>query len=78
MFEVSEEILVYAFRYTLGRQTGAPYDIATLLIQNKNKLNEYTKAMIVKEIEWFLDKNKDHPSDLIELWNNVMKELSNR
>ena len=76
MIEVNEEILIYAFRYTLGRQTCAPYDIALLLIQNKDRISEYSKMIIVNDIEYFLKWNsKDHPADLVELWSNVVKEL---
>lgn len=75
MFEVPEEILIYAFRYALGRLSSSPYDVAMLLIKNKDKLNEHYKAMIASEIESFLVLKVDHPKDLVELWTTVKTEM---
>ncbi len=75
MIEIQEEILLYAFRYALGRQSYSPYDVAPLLIKNKDKLNKYNKMVIVREIEWFLESVQNHPKDLIELWENVKLQL---
>ena len=75
MFEVPEEILIYAFRYALGRLSSSPYDIAPLLIKNKDKINKHYKTMIASEIECFLGLKVDHPKDLVELWKNVKIEM---
>lgn len=75
MFEVPEEILIYAFRYALGRFSSSPYDVAQLLVKNKDKINKHYKTMIASEIEWFLGLKEDHPKDLVELWENVKVEM---
>lgn len=75
MFEVPEEILIYAFRYALGRLSSSPYDVAILLIKNKDKISEHYKAMIASEIESFLVLKVDHPKDLVELWTTVKTEM---
>lgn len=75
MFEVPEEILIYAFRYALGRLSSSPYDVAPLLLKNKDKINLYYRKMIAGDIEWFLNLKEDHPKDLIELWKNVKFEM---
>lgn len=75
MFEVPEEILIYAFRYALSRLSSSPYDVAILLIKNKNKISKHYKTMIVNEIDLFLSWKEDHPKDLVELWKTVKTEM---
>lgn len=75
MFEVPEEILIYAFRYALGRLSSSPYDVAILLIKNKDKISRHHKTMIVNEIDLFLSLKEDHPKDLVELWTTVKTEI---
>ncbi len=61
--------------YALGRFSYSPYDVAPLLIKNKDKLKDY-KVPIIKDIEWFLAREEEnHPKDLIELWKNVKIEM---
>jgi phosphoserine phosphatase len=51
MINVDENIIVYAFRYTLGRSTYAVSDMVEVLIENWNVLSLRTRLLIRKEIE---------------------------
>lgn len=80
MFEVEENVIIYAFRYALGRQTYAPYEVAQIIIQNKDKFQSYTKQQIIYEIEDFFKKIDNnvyikYPDDLRYLWENVLDVL---
>lgn len=48
--EVDPVLLVYAFRYALGRQTGAPHDVAQALIEHSDVLNDHDRDQIADEI----------------------------
>lgn len=50
VFEVSENILVYAFRYALGRRTGAVIDVVEELLRHWHRLAPYTQTQIADEI----------------------------
>lgn len=68
MINVDENIIVYAFRYTLGRSTYAVSDMVSVLINNWDVLSLRTRMLICKEIEtaiyetgqygWEMDKNE--------------------
>jgi len=68
MINVDEDIIVYAFRYTLGRSTYAVRDMVEVLISNWGILSLRTRNLIRKEIEtaiyetgkygWEMDKNE--------------------
>lgn len=68
MINVDENIIVYAFRYTLGRSTYAVSEMVEVLIKNWNGLSLRTRNLIRKEIEtaiyetgqygWEMDKNE--------------------
>jgi hypothetical protein len=47
---MDENLLVYAMRYALGRQTGATAQVASAIILNWPRLSEQTKAQILKEV----------------------------
>ncbi len=44
-------ILIYAFRYALGRRTYAVSDVVEALIENWDSLDKYSKELIKKEIK---------------------------
>ena len=48
--EVSSVILMYAFRYALGRKTGAPSTISTAISRNIVQFKPWELKQIVKEI----------------------------
>lgn len=49
-FMVPEDILVYAFRYALGRQSYAVSDVASELRAHSLSISNKMKALMVKEI----------------------------
>lgn len=48
--KITEDILIYAFRYALGRKTYAVSVMCELLKENWDKLADHTKDSIKKEI----------------------------
>lgn len=44
-------VLLYAFRYALGRETTAPGDIAALLMRHWDAMGEEFQKQIVRDIE---------------------------
>lgn len=75
--DFNENMVMYAFRYALGRATYAVLDVCEYVIKNKNSLSVSLKERIIKEIkqhynnlpdEYFLVCNK-------ESWFNLIEEL---
>ncbi len=48
---LDEEILFYAFRYTLGRMSYAVGTVSECIIKNWDNLTEHTQKIIQKEIK---------------------------
>lgn len=48
---ISENILFFAFRYALGRRTGAVSEVTDMLMRNVAKLTPETREQIIREIE---------------------------
>lgn len=55
---MNKEILIYAFRYALGRQSIAPLVVVDYILENIDKISEWDLNLIRKEI-----------SIAIECWN---------
>lgn len=55
-FNVSENIVVYAFRYCLSRQTGAVDECIKLLYEIWDKLEKWTQDQIMREVDMFLNQ----------------------
>lgn len=47
---VESYILIYAFRYALGRMTGAPTDVMEAILENKDKLSIWEQTQIYTDI----------------------------
>lgn len=74
--EQLESLLVYSFRYALGRMTYAVSDVALAIIQNKHVLHPYTKALIRKEIAVAIEIGEAGMEMDVEEWSNVYAELT--
>ena len=82
--EVTTTILFYAFRYALGRRTGAPSTIAMAIGSNINEFAEWELKQIVKEILEYEDYSgslgddcdKEVWYDLVEVLNDKLEEIS--
>ena len=73
---MKNNILFYSFRYALGRKTYAVEDVAKEIIDNKKKLDNTTRLLIIKEIK---EAEKDNLLAEIDkkTWLNVVEELNN-
>jgi hypothetical protein len=80
--EVPTVIIMYAFRYALGRRTGAPTTISAAIRRNIDSFKEWELRQIIKEIVEYEDYigslgddcDKVVWMDLIETINVYLKE----
>jgi hypothetical protein len=72
LLPVTEDMVFYAFRYCLGRQTYCVSDCVEYLKSIWNNLSKQTRKLICKEINTFLDddllSNIDAP-----LWISILE-----
>ena len=68
MINVENEILVYAVRYALGRQSGAVLDVVNSVHANVDNIEEKYKAVMLKDILEYLRMANDkyQYKDIIE------------
>lgn len=71
-----ESLLVYSFRYALGRQTYAVHDVARAIIQHKHVLHPHTIRLIRKEIVEAVENGEAGMECDVEEWSNVYAELT--
>lgn len=70
-----ENLLLYSFRYALGRSTYAANDVADLINDYSFILSEQTKSKMVEEIEdAVLNKSAGTYCD-VECWEKLAEEL---
>lgn len=75
VIEVDESILIYAFRYALGRMSYAVTDVASELEKNADKLDTRERKRTIREIEDALDAGRaGMPMDQ-ERWREVAERL---
>ncbi len=55
-FIVDECVILYAFRYALGRHTYSVADMTETILNNKDKLSDNSKHIIVKEINEYFQR----------------------
>jgi len=72
MFEVDEEIIMYAFRYSLGRMTPAVANVTDVLINNWHRLKPHTMEQIVEEINEAIKKDRAGMDCDIIRWKAVL------
>tara|TARA_R110000803_G_scaffold206817_1_gene274327 strand:- start:1019 stop:1297 length:279 start_codon:yes stop_codon:yes gene_type:complete len=80
--EVTTTVIFYAFRYALGRKTGAPSTISEAITRNIDAFAEWELKQIVKEILEFEDFYKELGDecdkvvwyDLIDTINDKLKK----
>lgn len=72
-FLVSENTLMWAFRYALGRRTGAVDDVIGTLKTHWSKLEPFTRTQIKEEIQRAIDMDMAGAECDIESWKGVMK-----
>lgn len=77
-FQVERDILIYAMRYALGRQTFAPITVVENIKYNINLLDVNNLKLLIKDI----DEQKDFGGYGMQcdedLWLNFKKYLEDR
>ena len=71
-FFFNENMIMWAFRYALGRRTGAVTDVVDWLMQNWETLRTFTRNQIQDEIKdaFRIDRAGDH-ADIIQ-WQKIL------
>ena len=72
MFEVNEDMVMYAFRYALGRKTYSVETVSSYLIENWHRFKSQTKEQIVREIETAIERNEAGMECDINAWKAVL------
>jgi hypothetical protein len=70
---VTENMIMWAFRYALGRRTGAVTDVVENLKVNWDSLQKFTKAQIQDEIEIAIKQDWAGSQRDISQWLEVLK-----
>ena len=79
VFTVPEDMIVYSFRYALGRRTYAVADVASEVRAHNPTLSNKTRLLIVKEIEEYLtDTDEDGASDIRREWMKTLTVLQGK
>lgn len=72
MYEVNEEMVMYAFRYALGRNTYAVSTVSDYLIQFWHRFKPHTREQIIKEIEEAIERNEAGMSYDVVRWKSIL------
>ena len=67
-----ETILVFAFRYALGRKTGAPGLVAGQLIEKWPRIARWSQEQIHSEIESAIRRGDAGDACDVETWKTVL------
>lgn len=71
-FIVDEDMLMWAFRYALGRKTGAVDSVVRHLKSNWGRLKQFTKDQIQREINIAIDRGDAGDDCDIKLWRELL------
>ena len=72
MYEVTENIVVYAFRYALGRKTYAVGEVSDYLIENWHRFSKHTQSQIVEDIEKAIERGEAGMECDIQQWKRIL------
>ncbi len=72
MNPTDENILVFAFRYALGRKTTAPGIVANVLINRWNDLKPHTQIQVQREIGSAMAMGEAGSSIDLDTWQAVL------
>ena len=76
--KVSENMVMWAFRYALGRRTGAVTDVIYILKMLWDKLSKFTKSQIHREIIHAIEMGTAGANCDIEQWEELLKLSVNK
>lgn len=71
-FPVNEDILVFAFRYALGRMTTAPGTVAATLTAHWDQLEWWTQRQIKREIEGAIGRGDAGRNCDVDTWRLIL------
>lgn len=71
-FLVSENTIMWAFRYALGRRTGAVQDVCMTLKNNWKELEPFTQDQIKIEIQVAIDREQAGMDCDIRSWSEIL------
>ena len=74
-FIVSENMVMWAFRYALGRRTGAVDSVVRHLKMHWNKLRPFTQSQIKEEITKAVDSDCAGGDCDVESWKEILDQL---
>ena len=74
-FAVNENMIMWAFRYALGRRTGAVQDVIDSLKQNWHGLDYFTRDQIKREIREAIKLDQAGAECDVNNWNRVLEEF---
>ena len=72
MFKVNEDMVVYAFRYALGRMTYSVGIVSDYLVENWHRFKPTTRENIISEIMKAIDKGEAGMQMDIDSWKRVL------
>lgn len=73
---IDNDLIIYAFRYALGRRSYVVSDVVSALADLWDKLKYNQKVTIRNEIMRALEENKAGDSIDRDLWKTIIYELS--
>lgn len=76
-FEVDEGIIIYAFRYALGKPLATAEFCANWIRFHKEKLPPEVISQICREIMVFIERGEAGGKNEIVLWFSLHEELKN-
>ena len=72
LFEVNNHVVCFAFRYALGRRTGAVGIVVDCLVKHWPRLNRFDRSQIKKEIAQAIKLGEAGSDCDIEQWNKIL------
>lgn len=70
---VPADLMVYAFRFALGRRTGAPADVARALVAHGEVLPAWQRDQIDREIRIAVEQNRAGAPCDVDEWMKVRR-----
>ena len=69
-------MLLFAFRYALGRRSAAPSDVRDLFMRYGSVFPPYQRQQIVRDIRHAIETNSAGDDCDVDVWRQVEKEMS--
>jgi hypothetical protein len=73
IFTTTENMIMYAFRYSLGRRTGAVSEVVDYIKENWHKLEPFTQDQMKHEIEDAIRMDNAGDQCDIDQWRSILE-----